>query len=93
MRGWLHLLVASAATGVLASGRHATSPAPVLHFAVVTFVVPYWASACLHFVPWRKRTAHDLALALDFMGISAGTTLNPKPKTQNLNPKALNPKT
>lgn len=35
-------------------------------------MIPYWASTALHCVPWRRRTAHDLALALDFLGISAG---------------------
>lgn len=72
MRGWLHLFMASVSTAAIASGRHGLSPAPVLHFAVVTFVFPYWCSVGLHFIPWRKRTAHDLALVFDFMGISIG---------------------
>jgi hypothetical protein len=72
MRGWLHLTVASVATTLMLSGRHGLSPAPVVCFAYVTFVFPYWFSVCLHFIPWRKRTAHDLALVMDFMGISMG---------------------
>ena len=41
-------------------------------FFTFTFVVPYWASSALHFIPWRIRVAHDIALVLDFLGISGG---------------------
>lgn len=60
------------ATALMASGRHGLSPRPVVWFSRITFVFPYWFSVCLHFIPWRERTAHDLALVLDFTGISMG---------------------
>lgn len=72
MRGWFHALTAGVFTALIALDAHTLSPGPVTWFAVVTFVVPYWASVTLHCVPWRRRTAHDLALALDFAGISTG---------------------
>ena len=72
MRGWFHALTAFIFTALIALDAHTLSPGPVTWFAVVTFVIPYWASTALHCVPWRRRTAHDLALALDFLGISAG---------------------
>ena len=72
MRGWFRALTAFIFTALIALDAHTLSPGPVTWFAVVTFVIPYWASAALHCVPWRRRTAHDLALALDFLGISAG---------------------
>ena len=47
-------------------------PAPSSLFWLVTFVLPYWASTALHFIPWKRRTAHDIALVFDFIGISLG---------------------
>ena len=73
-RGWLHIGVAAIATSIFASaaGRSALAPAPVRLFWLVTFVLPYWASTALHFIPWKRRTAHDIALVFDFIGISLG---------------------
>ena len=61
--------------GVRARGRDALKirhDADLLTFFLVTFVAPYWASTLLHFVPWKRRVAHDVALVLDFLGIAAG---------------------
>ena len=76
-RGWLHIGVAALATCAAASerGRDALRirhDASLLTFFLVTFVAPYWASTLLHFVPWKRRVAHDVALVLDFLGIAAG---------------------
>ena len=73
-RGWLHIGVAAIATSIFASaaGRSILVPAPVSLFWLVTFVLPYWASTALHFIPWKRRTAHDIALVFDFIGISLG---------------------
>ena len=76
-RGWLHIGIAALATCAAASerGRDALRirhDASLLTFFLVTFVAPYWASTLLHFVPWKRRVAHDVALVLDFLGIAAG---------------------
>ena len=76
-RGWLHIGIAALATCAAASerGRDALKirhDASLLTFFLVTFVAPYWASTLLHFVPWKRRVAHDVALVLDFLGIAAG---------------------
>ena len=76
-RGWLHIGIAFFATCAAASERgrdvlRIRHDASLLTFFLVTFVAPYWASTLLHFVPWKRRVAHDIALALDFLGIAAG---------------------
>jgi len=76
-RGWLHIGIAAIATCAVASDggrdslkiRHEKS---LVTFFLVTFVFPYWASTLLHFVPWKRRVAHDVALVLDFLGIASG---------------------
>lgn len=76
-RGWLHIGIAAIATCLVASDggrdylkiRHEKS---LVTFFLVTFVFPYWASTLLHFVPWKRRVAHDVALVLDFLGIASG---------------------
>mmetsp|Transcript_4414 Transcript_4414/g.18816 ORF Transcript_4414/g.18816 Transcript_4414/m.18816 type:complete len:317 (+) Transcript_4414:118-1068(+) len=76
-RGWLHIGIAAIATCLVASDggrdylkiRHEKS---LVTFFLVTFVAPYWASTLLHFVPWKRRVAHDVALVLDFLGIASG---------------------
>ncbi|EEH56347.1 uncharacterized protein MICPUCDRAFT_69600 [Micromonas pusilla CCMP1545] len=72
-RGWIHLVVASGVSAIVLSGvLSSVAPAPVVTFVVTTFMLPYWASVGLHWIPWRKRTAHDIALVCDFIGISLG---------------------
>ena len=76
-RGWLHIGIAFFATCAAASERgrdvlRIRHDASLLTFFLVTFVAPYWASTLLHFVPWKRRVAHDVALVLDFLGIAAG---------------------
>jgi len=74
-RGWMHIGIALLATSAFASaaGRAALRAIPGARlFWLVTFVFPYWASTCLHFIPWKRRAAHDLALVFDFIGISLG---------------------
>jgi predicted membrane channel-forming protein YqfA (hemolysin III family) len=76
-RGWLHIGIAAIATCLVVSDggrdylkiRHEKS---LVTFFLVTFVFPYWASTLLHFVPWKRRVAHDVALVLDFLGIASG---------------------
>ena len=76
-RGWLHIGIAAIATCLVVSDggrdslkiRHEKS---LVTFFLVTFVAPYWASTLLHFVPWKRRVAHDVALVLDFLGIASG---------------------
>ena len=77
-RGWMHIGIALLATSAFASaaGRAALRAIPGARlFWLVTFVFPYWASTCLHFIPWKRRAAHDLALVFDFIGISLGLSL------------------
>ena len=76
-RGWLHIGIAALATFAAATERgrdvlKIRHDASLLTFFLVTFVAPYWASTLLHFVPWKRRVAHDVALVLDFLGIAAG---------------------
>jgi predicted membrane channel-forming protein YqfA (hemolysin III family) len=76
-RGWLHIGIAAIATCAVASdgGRDALKirhEKSLVTFFLVTFVFPYWASTLLHFVPWKRRVAHDVALVLDFLGIASG---------------------
>lgn len=76
-RGWLHIGLAAISTFLVATSRGCEflgirHSIPLKTFFIVTFVAPYWASTLLHFIPWRRRSAHDVALVLDFLGISAG---------------------
>eukprot|EP00230_Micromonas_polaris_P011296 CAMPEP_0197122608 /NCGR_PEP_ID=MMETSP1390-20130617/5089_1 /TAXON_ID=38833 /ORGANISM="Micromonas sp., Strain CCMP2099" /LENGTH=318 /DNA_ID=CAMNT_0042564595 /DNA_START=32 /DNA_END=985 /DNA_ORIENTATION=- len=76
-RGWLHIGLASVSTFLVSTsgGRDflgVRGSKSLMTFFTFTFVVPYWASSALHFIPWRIRVAHDISLVLDFLGISGG---------------------
>jgi len=64
-------VVCVAGTIAMLLGWH-NSLHPQAALFVLTTLGPYWLSTFYHFVPWRKRKAHDVALALDFLGISIG---------------------
>ena len=37
-------------------------------------MLTYLGSTCLHMVPWKTALGYDVALAMDFIGISWGFT-------------------
>ena len=73
MRGWVHFAcLVSALTG-RGLGYHARVPEEAVLFIQCTLLT-YALSVCLHMVPWKTRLGYDVALALDFIGISWGFT-------------------
>ena len=73
MRGWVHFASLLAALTGRALGYHETLPERAVLFVQCTMLT-YLLSVCLHMVPWKTSLGYDVALALDFIGISWGFT-------------------
>ena len=87
MRGWLHFLCVSIGYPVLiynANNPNFVVRHPRTFWLMICTLVPYTMSTLLHFVPWKSRRAHDIALSGDFLGISFGFTSHTVLFTENL---------
>ncbi len=73
MRGWVHFASLLAATTGRALGYHEKLPERAVLFVQCTMLT-YLLSVCLHMVPWKTSLGYDVALSLDFIGISWGFT-------------------
>ena len=76
MRGWLHCLLASVGYPILLYNNKSEwfRMHPRTFWLLMCTLVPYTCSTFLHFIPWKSRFAHDVALSADFLGISFGFT-------------------
>jgi predicted membrane channel-forming protein YqfA (hemolysin III family) len=76
MRGWLHCLLASVGYPILIYNNKSEwfRMHPRTFWLMMCTLVPYTCSTFLHFIPWKSRFAHDVALSADFLGISFGFT-------------------
>jgi len=76
MRGWLHCLLASVGYPILLYNNKSEwfRVHPRTFWLMMCTLVPYTCSTFLHFIPWKSRFAHDVALSADFLGISFGFT-------------------
>ena len=76
MRGWLHCFLVLLGYPILIYNNKSEwfRVHPRTFWLMMCTLVPYACSTFLHFIPWKSRFAHDLALSADFLGISFGFT-------------------
>lgn len=73
MRGWVHFACVVAALTGRGLGYFKSMPERASLFVQCTMLT-YLGSTCLHMVPWKTALGYDVALAMDFIGISWGFT-------------------